>query len=491
MRYILLTILSVLAITLHAQTNFNQTMFFGHVGYTIKYMGPNNYVHDTMPNKIIIMQGRGSASICDSNGNLLIVSNGMNLFNADLSTYIENGDSMAEPNWLQENQGSDRYMQTCLILPFTHKKYYHVYVSMSDTQLYKAKHYADTRMDRLYYSVIDMNMNNGKGKVTERMKTLINNRYLMRTAMQACKHANGKDWWVLKIGADSVLGYSVIKYLFTQDTVYSMGTQWLNSSYKGDFGQGQMQFTKDGSKWACSLGNDLKGEVILADFDRCTGILSNIDSIYVLPEMGIPPNYNSLDTINTGMCFSPNGNLLYVSRGLHVVQYDLQNHSQYKVCGIDTFINYFALYIKLGLGPDDKVYISQGHGTSKQMSTIDNPDIVGAGCNFCRKCVRAEGIYNWLTSLSDVPNYDLGKLEPCWPVSNDEIKMMSDELELYPNPTNGKLIIVKGKGKTKELYNAVGQLMQRTKDDEIDVAAFSKGLYYLKCAGQMRKVVVE
>ncbi|MBK8686452.1 MAG: T9SS type A sorting domain-containing protein [Bacteroidetes bacterium] len=44
---------------------------------------------------------------------------------------------------------------------------------------------------------------------------------------------------------------------------------------------------------------------------------------------------------------------------------------------------------------------------------------------------------------------------------------------------------------TKELFSHSGQLLLRTKENELDLSRFAKGIYILRCEGQVRKVVVE
>ena len=59
--------------------------------------------------------------------------------------------------------------------------------------------------------------------------------------------------------------------------------------------------------------------------------------------------------------------------------------------------------------------------------------------------------------------------------------------------------VIKGKrefaNKKKELYNSLGQLLFTTNPDSyreiIDMTAYAKGIYYLKCEHQVVKVVVE
>jgi len=67
-------------------------------------------------------------------------------------------------------------------------------------------------------------------------------------------------------------------------------------------------------------------------------------------------------------------------------------------------------------------------------------------------------------------------------------------LVVYPNPAYSKLYIKSDKriaNSQKELYNSVGQMVLRTKKNEIDVSGLSKGMYYLRVENQVVKVVVE
>ena len=68
------------------------------------------------------------------------------------------------------------------------------------------------------------------------------------------------------------------------------------------------------------------------------------------------------------------------------------------------------------------------------------------------------------------------------------------DMVVYPYPCNRKIIVKSDKriaNSEKELYNSVGQLILITKENEIDVSRYSKGVYYLKCGAVVRKVVVE
>ena len=43
-----------------------------------------------------------------------------------------------------------------------------------------------------------MKANNDSGKVIVKKKTVTKKVYYSRVGMSACRHANGKDWWLVK-----------------------------------------------------------------------------------------------------------------------------------------------------------------------------------------------------------------------------------------------------------------------------------------------------
>lgn len=79
----------------------------------------------------------------------------------------------------------------------------------------------------------------------------------------------------------------------------------------------------------------------------------------------------------------------------------------------------------------------------------------------------------------------------CSPVLVHNIVSAESKWELYPNPTGSLLFINNRKGILKQLYNSVGQLLFITFDDEINLSSYAHGVYYLRCMGQSKKVIVE
>jgi hypothetical protein len=71
----------------------------------------------------------------------------------------------------------------------------------------------------------------------------------------------------------------------------------------------------------------------------------------------------------------------------------------------------------------------------------------------------------------------------------------NDEISIYPNPTHTILHISAQnpdvEHSKKIVYNSIGQTMLTTYYNEIDVSAFSKGVYYIKIENKVLKLLVE
>jgi hypothetical protein len=434
----------------------------------------------------------GNSSISDTDGSLIIYSDGFNIFNS-ANQVIEEGDTLVPILYFNQQVGFSGYAQSSIFLPMMNNKYYFITPAMSDARSTDCVSGGSCYFDLLLYNVIDMNANNGAGKVIQRMKPLMQNAELRKTQMMACRHGNGKDWWLLKQEGDNA---DVHTFLFTQDSVIDKGVQFFNEPNWWIFDlRGQSVFSVDGSKYATtSQGWDSSSslKIFLADFDRCEGKLSNSSILSVPLVSQNDPSDTSLPDWNIrGVVFSPNGRFLYAMLRTNVFQYDFLDSTWYHVVGLDTSWQYSSTYGSSYLGPDNKIYVGNG-GTGKQMSVIDNPDVKGIGCNFCRKCLRVDslGANAYLGTPPCMPNYSLGA-KPCWPLDTPVVNA-NDGMVVYPNPATGKFQIKNSKYQSsKELFNSVGQIIVTTTKNEIDVSSLSKGVYFLKCEGETKKVIIE
>jgi hypothetical protein len=82
-----------------------------------------------------------------------------------------------------------------------------------------------------------------------------------------------------------------------------------------------------------------------------------------------------------------------------------------------------------------------------------------------------------------------------FPLSSGEWQMVSGELSVYPNPASDVIQVSNIMGDKVSLYNTVGQLVAEQKvvqnKAELQVAHLPKGLYVVKTAGQVAKVVIQ
>lgn len=468
---------------------------------------------DTSRPKIKVIYGAtphyydgGHSNICDSaTGKLLFSCNGMVLYDS-VGNIMDNGDHLVESSYYYYNAfPSSSVTQASLILPKGNYGHYYVFITTISDSAWD--YYVNigggavVPCDRLQVNIIDMNANGGLGSVLVKNKPILQGVAIHKTMMQACRHSNGIDWWLLKQGEYDT--NRIYRFLIKPDTIEG---PWIQSfaepKYPSFDLMGQYAFSKDGTKFASVQGRGKMNKLFMADFDRCTGELNNpkifnipIDSTTFL----FIDTVGQLDSVNMGVCFSPNGDFIYLSKRFNIYQYQYNEPDSfiawYRVQhGPDTSQQKFQQYAHLYLGLDNRIYIGNVAGGYKQMSVIDKPDIKGVGCQFCRKCFRLDtNVLFGMTSPPNMPDYNLGASgQVCWPLNSSEIRDKSSEsMEVWPNPASTRLFIKTKIKKERELFNSVGQLLITTKENEIDVSRYAKGIYYLKCNSLVVKINIE
>jgi hypothetical protein len=451
----------------------------------------------------------GSSCISDTDGNFKILCNGFKLMDST-GTTIEGGDTITPSKICLKEVGFSSASQSSIILPFRNDMYYVITATASDTMItnyWNQNIYA--LFDQVLYTKVDMKLNNGLGKVVAKGVSMIDNVKLSKTQMMACRHADGVNWWVLKQAHDTNMVY---KFIVTEDSVYNLGVQGMGEPHWGynDI-KGQIMFNTQGTQYATvAWGRNL---VFLADFNRCTGNISN-PQIRYLPIHSRSASILTLDTLAVGVCFSPNDSLLYVVKDYNLYQLDLHDPDSltawFRVANMDTTYDQFQKWSCLYTGPDGKIYVGNWNGLGHALSYIENPNIKGAGCNFCAKCLQFGSVF--ANDPPCMPNYELGKdsalLVGCTPIGlPSPPKEEVGELVVYPNPATSKLVVryeirdvsalEDKRNASIEMYNAIGQRVYSSpiyhliSPISIDVSNLSIGVYYLRVENQVVKVVVE
>jgi len=394
---------------------------------------------------------------------------------------MENGEGLSN----EGNCSGQFTTQGILALPFPEQENQYILLSTTIDAIEITPDVFVIIMDELFYNKIDMTANKGEGKLTVKQELLTDDTIASTGNLTACKHANGRDWWVLAFKANSKEYY---RYLFTPNGIESIDL--LEVDLPVISGLGQAVFSPDGAKCAQinSISTDDGAYIDIFDFDRCTGVLSNQVQLWYAENA--PSN---------GLAFSPNSRFLYASYYEYIFQYDMWMNdyeaSKDTVAIHDGFAENGFLstrFFLAQLAPNNKIYIttpSDGHF----LHVIHHPDEKGMACN-----VEQRGL-EWPTwkniSLPNFPHYRLGALEgsPCDSLSVAVNQFIEEkEIKIFPNPTIGN-IHIKGKGPYDlELITSVGQTIlykkQNYDDSQLDIQNFPKGIYFLKIAGMFLRL---
>jgi gliding motility-associated-like protein len=332
--------------------------------------------------------GKGSSAISDPDGNLLVYSDGMRVWNSSHNV-INFG-----PN-LSGDLGST---QSSLIVPKPGSP--QVFYIFTTDIIYPAS-FGQTK--GFNFSRIDISISNNYGAVTDHNANLLAASTEMLTGV---KHANGVDFWVLTHGLsnNNFYAYLVSSNGVDVSPVQSSGGSVLSDDYNLRENLGAMKISPKGDKVAfASFG---KGTLELFSFDNQTGRVGS-------PLILNPP----VSGANQGpyyVEFSPDGSKLYVTvanlstgRDNHLFQYDVVNG------GSMVEINLApdeADVSALQLGRDGKIYVSRYQRS--MLGVIENPNRPGIACNYNQDGIdlgakkALNGLPNFIQSFFDIPPVD-------------------------------------------------------------------------------------
>ena len=334
-----------------------------------------------------------NSNISDSLGNLLFYSNGVYIANARNDT-MANGSGLNPSSYTTQNYNYGlRVKQGNLILPLPENP--NQYYLFHET-LYLDQTINDYRPFEIFYSIIDMSLDTGRGAVTQKNVLLLSDT-LTIGSITACKHANGRDWWIV---FHKGVGRRYYEYLLTSSGLTGPFIQDIGYSILPRDWSWQSCFSPDGSKYATIYKKDTFD---LMDFDRCSGLFSNCISTSI-----------NDSGFTRGISFSSNSEKLFVSSSNYIYQYSVSaspfDSSKIKVLTFDSYAEpippFYVGYYLMQLAQDNKIYVTS-KSTTRWMTLINNPDSTGLGCNildhgFLLPTINAFTIPNF-------PNYFLGR----------------------------------------------------------------------------------
>jgi hypothetical protein len=305
----------------------------------------------------------------------------------------------------------------------------------------------------------------------------------MNGDMQACRHANGRDWWIVKPHIYSDLYYIG---LLTPQGIEMQLIQIPNVPHNLRINSSS-KFNIQGTKYIQYVGG-IQRLIHEYDFDRCNGTLSN----FVVHDISdsIAPNDNGLAT----MTISPDGSKFYIKRNSSIgitgglYQVDLASDS----------MKLIAIYAGTPqMMPNGKKmifresFLDSNDVFQRRVSEISNPN-----ASFNELEIH-HFKYNPPNALDGIaPNnfayMRLGAdtLSICDSLSVITKRSKANEpigLVVFPNPANHQLNLTFEKSITGyiKITDALGKVVYSYTINNpiielpIDIANFSSGIYYL------------
>ncbi|HNG89250.1 MAG TPA: hypothetical protein PK858_03565, partial [Saprospiraceae bacterium] len=253
-------------------------------------------------------------------------------------------------------------------------------------------------------SLIDMNANNGLGKVVKKNQVLMQppaKRSLLVPVIT--KHGNGRDWWIVTGLYDEPLQYV---FLVSPAGISGPFVQQIGPPFPLAEGGANNVFTPDGNVY---VRTDARNGLRIYDFDRCTGQLSNLR---IVPYT--KPFYTYRHAV------SPNSQFLYGQTSVEMAQFNLLApdigasldtvavHNGY-VAPFPPFTTGFNLG---SLGPDGNIYFATT-GSTTALHVIHSPNLPGLACDFQQHGIDLKKFNEG--TMPRFPNYRLGPWQdsPC------------------------------------------------------------------------------
>ncbi len=348
--------------------------------------------------------GYVSVSMCDSVGNHQFYSSGISFKNY-LHQEIDGG-----PFYLGSSANSSPQQAISLPIGGQSGRYYFI---QDSTDFFVDNGIPEVGTFEMWYSVIDMTKNSGKGKIDPILVSILHKDTLTPGRITAVKHGNGRDWWILKGGYK--LSGVMNKILVQPDSVFVHDVQTV--IVHDQHTSGQALFSPEGDRYVVASASSNAapgGRINIYHFDRCSGFLT-LDTFKI---------YSGSYVL--GAAFSPDGRFLYVSANDSLFQYDFVApdliFSETLVAVYDPnaapgHTNFFHSM----MGPDGKVYWATPGGT-KYLNVIEDPHEKGLACNV--KQALYMGAYMSSTQ-ANYPNYRLGPLDgsPCDTLGMDNMPL--------------------------------------------------------------------
>lgn len=344
----------------------------------------------------------GSAAVSHpETGTLLFYSNGAKCWKAD-GTLMLHGDSLLGNIIGHTTQG------VCIV-PFINDTNRYYLFSLSDVGT----------LDALFYSVIDMRLDNGQGDIDSTQKNILLHDNSLSEAMVAIP-GECNDVWLLLHGykdADFIAYHITSEGIDTTPVITTLGSPVVGGGQGTTYSR--LAVSPDRRKIALNGRNLMDHVTFVAAFDPLTASVTNLIEIMGITPYRVPP-FRFAAEPGYGLCFSTDNSKLYVSTSVsgnplmtdpkhRLYQFDVSTFDSAAIVG-SRYSVYETNAPEFSSGVDlrtyrDSIYICirKSFPTQDRIDRINQPNISGAGCDYQTGVVSlAPGSHNQFTFGSDV-----------------------------------------------------------------------------------------
>ena len=426
----------------------------------------------------IPFQGFTQANISDANGNLLMSSNGAWIANSTGDTML-NGSFLGYDSYINAHTDGILITYANIIIPYPNNTT--KYVLFHQSADYNGISYYSPAIN---YSIIDMTKDGGLGAVDSTQKYIVAIQDTMNGGIAACRHANGRDWWVVAQKHDTD---TIYKILFTPTGIASITTQKLIVP-KAVYSISQLTFSPDGKKFVYQTYIPYQPDssyILTFDFDRCSGLFTTHNPVFV--------NRGYI----WGLAFSPNSQYVYACTADKLYQLNLNTYNLDTIATYDGFNSPFTwccptTFFNCYLAANGKIYITSGNGV-QHIHEMNFPDSAGIACDFQQHVIPTPMGAIHRGSVPNHPNYYLGcdttqTTCPCLITGINDVKQHDFKFSISPNPSSGNFKITyllpqNSKG-IFEVFDITGKkvfsysLPQWSTLQNFDLSFLSNGIYH-------------
>ncbi len=339
---------------------------------------------DTFSSGINFGFGEAAASVCDANGQLLFSTEGSLVWDRDFAL-MPNGKNLTGLSLYDTVSMTASASQGTAIasVPYSPNKYY-VFSLVQNEEAGNA--------GKLYYSVVNMELNGGKGDIEPDKKGIfIGQGFTEHMAVVAGDRCN--MWVVLAVrtntGQQQFRGFEITEN--GVDTVSVNSNTGIAAGTVSSMFIGAICFSPDRKKMAIGRMAVGGGSLELYDFDAATGVISS-------PKVLTPQRL-----AHYGVCFSEDNTKLYANNvTVGIDQFDISINDSSAIVQSRKLIDTGLHFTQIKRAENGALYYA---GALDALSRISFPNLSGIACGPVQGAIRLPGsIYGGLPAAVAIFN---------------------------------------------------------------------------------------